>query len=131
MADRALPPGIPNGAIPIIRSAQAAGDLYTVPAGKLLHVVSVYVSIAQKAAAGAAGHVEIVATELQGDANPRVLVGASIDVNAAATNGNSADVMDVPVPAAKKVQLVLTNAAGATISGGFVGWEEPARVGTP
>ena len=115
---------IPPGAIPIVRNAQATGTLYTVPANRRLYITHAWVSAAQKQSTPAAGFLEIIASALIGDANARVLIGCALDANGADSNGNATGfLVPVPLPAAATVALTLTAAAGASVQGGFQGFE--------
>lgn len=122
MADSTPALRIPEGAIPIVRDAFAAGVLYTVPAGRRLRITGVWVSIGQPAAGAAAGSANIVANTLVSDPNPRTLGAASVGTSIAA-NSVAFSCLDIPVPAAGIVSLTLTGAAGSSIAGGFHGYE--------
>ena len=138
MADRALPPGIPNGAIPIVRHLGGAGTLYTVPAGRRLHIVTAWVAVAQIASGAAAG-AAFVGINTGAAAGKGVVtdLGVRRDLaavalpDAASTESVSVPCLDVPIIAGTVITLATSGLGTATIEGGFIGWEEPVLPGNP
>lgn len=118
-----LPPGLPDGAIPIVRNGTSASTLYTVAAGRLLHIVAAYVGTAGSSTVGRA---TLTATVYK-DAARTIL-----EVVAIANGGDNAqcDALDIHVGPTGTVVLGQTGLTGPTLTGGFIGWEEPLLPGT-
>lgn len=123
--DVASPPGLPQGAVAIIRSGTAAGTLYTVGAGRKLHVTHAWVSVGGSTTAGSA----TLTADVYKDAT-RTILGEVNPAGAAAGGGSAAlDGCDVHVGPTGTVVIVATGLTGATITAGFQGWEEALPAG--
>lgn len=123
--DRALPPGLPPGCLPVVRSATSATTIYTVATGRRLHITNAWVTVGQPNTTPATGVVQVTVSGIATDANSRVLAQVAVGDNAAQSNSVAVNTLDVPVPAAATVAVAQTGAAGATFAGGFNGYDCP------
>lgn len=105
------------------RSGTAAGTLYTVPSGKLLIVMSAWVSLGQPSASPAAGTLSVQAPS-EDTGTPTPIVSASVGPSTGSASASTS--CWIRVPAGAVVSLAQTGATGATVAGGFMGYLEPA-----
>lgn len=124
MADGTPLGELPAGAVPIVRAANGTSSLdgttlYTVPAGKRLHVVSAWASLGGQSAAGLIG----ITAEIENDAARTLVVtnGAASGAAACAVSG-----FDAPVAAGDTVTIAQSGLTSGFVAAGFMGWEEPA-----
>ena len=119
MSDNTPFPTIPPGALAIVRTVTATGTIYTVPAGRLLHIVMCFGAFDQGAGQGSG---TITATPL-GDASSRTLFAMFADANDIANTSTHG--YDVPIAAGQAITGTITGAP-TSARVGFIGWEEAA-----
>ena len=120
MGDFAPLPTIPPGAIPIVRSSTLTGTLYTVPTGRLLHIVTYFGKLQAASGGGAQVATALITHAIQFDASQRTPFDMSAAIGTV-ENLVTAQ-LDVPVPAGNITLTIVGSPTAATI--GFIGWEE-------
>lgn len=120
---------IPPGTIPIVRSFTAT-DNYQPAASKRFIVLAAWVSVTQPAAGAAIG-TAVIECHPEFDSAIRTLCGVNFPAtNSISSSSNTAAVTPVAnlgnsgAAGADQVRLTITGLAGATIVGGFSGYEE-------
>lgn len=103
----------------------APSTLYTVPAGKVLHITAVWASLSQPNTTPAAGDVQVKTTPENGSAV--AVFGVCASDNAGQNVSGGLTGLDIPVAAGSTVTAALTGAAGSRSLAGFIGWIEDAK----
>lgn len=116
---------IPPGGIPIVRSLAAPGTLYTVAAGRRLHITAAWIT---EGSATTGGSLTILA-DVENDTSREVLsmivvISAAVGTVTQIANSISINSLDIPVVAAGTVVFNLSGVIGGSLKGGFYGWEE-------
>jgi hypothetical protein len=114
---------MPPTASPVAASRTSAGVVHTVTALHQLHITHVWLSAQNLTTSPAAGRLEMKA-----DVAPAAtsLVILSVEMSDVAGSGGNPTLsaVDIKVDAGDTVDLVLTTAAGSSIAGGIIGYEE-------